>query len=79
MASKQITVSITSVVNQITIDVTGAQLYLEGSLVGPTTSGGTTAYEKFSQNVTSLLDAQDLAAAQRLAARAQAWIDSKLP
>lgn len=76
MATKQVTVTLQSKVLSIDIDVANQRLRLSGALV---VDGTATQVQAFTEDVTALLTAEDIAAVTLLINRAQGWIDSKLP
>lgn len=75
MAQRTMNVVLESTITGIRIDPVGNQLYLEGVIRIAATGEVVRTY---SENVTALLDATDIAAATRLVTRSQGWIDAKL-
>lgn len=75
MTTRALSVSIESVIVQIAINPEDRTLELTGEL---RVVGNGNVVATYYEDVTHLLNAEDIAAAQRLATRAQAWIDQKL-
>lgn len=75
MATRTVSVTLTGKVLSVEIDVQGQRLTLSGAIV---VDGTSTQVQAYSEDVTALLNAEDVAAVTRIVTRAQAWIDGKL-
>ena len=79
MASKQMTLTVTTDLLAIEIDTSNQALRLHGVVSVPDGLGGNVTVQEYKEDVTALLNASDIAAVQQLVTRAQAWIDTKMP
>lgn len=79
MATKQVQATLSTNVSRIRLDVTNQQVHLAGLLTVSNNLGDPIVLQEWQENVTPLLDADDILAVARLVTRAQAWVDSKMP
>jgi hypothetical protein len=76
LASRQLTVTVTSIVTSIAINPVSNRVTVAGALQ---VSGGEGLAVPYFEDVTDQMSPDQIAAALLLVAGAQAWIDSKLP
>lgn len=75
MATQERTITVEAVVTRIEINPVERTLVLTGEV---RIAGTEFVLSRHHEDVTPLLNAEDIAAATRLATRAQAWADNKL-